>query len=145
MTIDDAIREHKVCAREQRKRSFEPYELYPNLCQKRAEEHEQYIEWLEELKFLRTTKETMYREIYGKGRADAEEEVENRFNRVLDDEKRISYQQGRIDMLKEIKEAMYTQCFERNNDEDMQKWDGGNWFRYKLFENVLEQIKESEK
>lgn len=81
---------------------------------------------------------------YNKGRADAEE-VENRFNRVLDDEKRISYQQGRIDMLKEIKEAMYTQCFERNNDEDMQKWDGGNWFRYKLFENVLEQIKENKK
>lgn len=48
----------------------------------------------------------------------------------------------RADTFKEIEEAMYTQCFERDNDEDMQKWDGGNWFRYKLFENVLEQIKE---
>ena len=28
------------------------------------------------------------------------------------------YEQGRADMLKEIKEAMYTQCFERNNDEN---------------------------
>ena len=52
------------------------------------------------------------------------------------------YEKGRSDMLKEIKEAMYTQCFERDNDEDMQKWDSGNWFRYKLFENVIEQIKE---
>ena len=49
---------------------------------------------------------------------------------------------GKADMLKEIEEGMYTQCFERDNDEDMQKWDGGNWFRYKLFENVLEQLKE---
>ncbi|MCQ2087952.1 MAG: hypothetical protein MJZ37_07850 [Bacilli bacterium] len=54
-----------------------------------------------------------------------------------------AYEKGKADMLKEIEEAMYIQCFERNNDEDMQKWDGGNWFRYKLFENVLEQIKES--
>ena len=54
-----------------------------------------------------------------------------------------AYELGRADMLKEIKEAMYTQCFERNNDEDMQKWDGGNWFRYKLFENVVEQLKEN--
>ena len=34
----------------------------------------QIPEWLEELKFLRTTKETMYREIYGKGRQDAIDE-----------------------------------------------------------------------
>lgn len=53
-----------------------------------------------------------------------------------------AYKHGRADTFKEIEEAMYTQCFERDNDEDMQKWDGGNWFRYKLFENVLEQIKE---
>lgn len=52
------------------------------------------------------------------------------------------YEQGKADMLREIEEAMYTQCFERNNDEDMQKWNGGNWIRYKLFENVLEQLKE---
>lgn len=56
------------------------------------------------------------------------------------------YQQGRADerakTLKEVEEAMYHQCFEADNPEDMQKWDGGNWFRYKLFENVLEQIKE---
>ena len=35
--------------------------------------------------------------------------------------------------------------FECDNDENMQKWDSGNWFRYKLFENVIEQLKEQNK
>lgn len=48
-------------------------------------------------------------------------------------------------MLKEIEQAMYHQCFEVDNPEDMQKWDGGNWFRYKLFENVLEHIADADK
>ena len=52
------------------------------------------------------------------------------------------YQQGRADAIDEVSRAMYHQCFECNNDEDMQKWDSGNWFRYKLFENVIEQLKE---
>lgn len=47
----------------------------------------------------------------------------------------------RTEVLKEIESAMYHQCFECDNDEDMQKWDGGNWFRYKLFENVIERVK----
>ena len=52
------------------------------------------------------------------------------------------YQQGRADVIDEVSRAMYHQCFECDNDEDMQKWDSGNWFRYKLFENVIEQLKE---
>lgn len=48
----------------------------------------------------------------------------------------------KADVIREIEQAMYHQCFECDNDKNMQKWDGGNWFRYKLFENVLEQIKE---
>lgn len=52
------------------------------------------------------------------------------------------YQQGRADAFREIEKAMYHQCFECDNDENMQKWDGGNWFRYKLFENVIEKLKE---
>ena len=52
------------------------------------------------------------------------------------------YQQGRADAIDEVSRAMYHQCFECDNDEDMQKWDSGNWFRYKLFENVIEQLKE---
>lgn len=48
----------------------------------------------------------------------------------------------RADELAEVEEAMYHQCFECDNDEDMQKWEGGNWIRYKLFENVMEQLKE---
>ena len=52
------------------------------------------------------------------------------------------YQQGRVDAIDDVRRAMYHQCFECNNDEDMQKWDSGNWIRYKLFENVIEQLKE---
>ena len=52
------------------------------------------------------------------------------------------YQQGRVDAIDEVRRAMYHQCFECDNGEDMQKWDSGNWFRYKLFENVIEQLKE---
>lgn len=48
----------------------------------------------------------------------------------------------RAEAINEVEEAMYHQCFECDNDENMQKWDGGNWFRYKLFENVLEQLGE---
>ena len=50
--------------------------------------------------------------------------------------------EARADTLVEVEEAMYHQCFEVDNDEDMQKWEGGNWLRYKLFENVMEQLKE---
>ena len=52
------------------------------------------------------------------------------------------YQQGRADAIDDVRRAMYHQCFECDNDEDMQKWDSGNWFRYKLFENVIKQFKE---
>lgn len=48
----------------------------------------------------------------------------------------------RADVIDEVAKAMYYQCFECNNDENMQKWDSGNWFRYKLFENVIERLKE---
>lgn len=41
----------------------------------------------------------------------------------------------------EVEKAIYRQCFEYDNDEDMQKWDSGNWIRYKLFENVMEKLK----
>ena len=52
------------------------------------------------------------------------------------------HQQGRADVIDEVSRAMYHQCFECDNDADMQKWDSGKWFRYKLFENVIEQLKE---
>lgn len=44
----------------------------------------------------------------------------------------------------DVKNAMYHQCFECNNSEDLQKWDSGNWIRYKLFEMVMEQLKGGE-
>lgn len=50
--------------------------------------------------------------------------------------------EARAEALAEVEEAMYHQCFECDNDEDMQKWESGNWIRYKLFENVMEKLKE---
>ena len=35
-----------------------------------------------------------------------------------------------------LREVMYHEAFEK--DSDMQKWDGGCWIRYKLFENAIE-------
>ena len=35
-----------------------------------------------------------------------------------------------------LRETMFHRAFEM--DSDMQKWDGGCWIRYKLFENALE-------
>lgn len=35
----------------------------------------------------------------------------------------------------ELRETMYHEAFE--TDTDMQKWDGGCWIRYKMFENAL--------
>lgn len=37
-----------------------------------------------------------------------------------------------------LREAMYHEAFEV--DSDMQKWDGGCWIRYRLFENVLNEL-----
>lgn len=48
----------------------------------------------------------------------------------------------RRQILEEVESAMYHEAFEVNHDKDgMQKWDGGNWIRYKLFEKVMEQMK----
>ena len=44
-------------------------------------------------------------------------------------------------VLNEVEDAMYHQCFECDNNEDMQKWESGNWIRYKLFENVMGQLR----
>ena len=60
----------------------------------------------------------------------------------LEDKIKEHDKQIRADAIDEVSRAMYHQCFECNNDEDMQKWDSGNWLRYKLFENVIEQLKE---
>lgn len=38
----------------------------------------------------------------------------------------------------QFREQMYHRCFEVDNDPDMQKWDSGNWLRWKLFEEELE-------
>lgn len=37
-----------------------------------------------------------------------------------------------------FRRAMYQESFEK--DSDLQRWDGGCWIRYKLFENVIESV-----
>ena len=41
-----------------------------------------------------------------------------------------------------LRKAMYHEAFE--TDSDMQKWDSGCWIRYKMFENVIEDIPAAE-
>lgn len=51
----------------------------------------------------------------------------------------------RANTLREVEEAMYHECFEVNHYKDgLQRWDSGNWFRYKLFENVMGKLKKGE-
>ena len=39
---------------------------------------------------------------------------------------------------KAMREAMYHEAMEKDSDE--QKWDGGCWIRYKMFERVIESL-----
>lgn len=49
----------------------------------------------------------------------------------------------RAKVLKEVEKAMYNEAFKVSHEEDgLQKWDSGNWIRYKLFEKVMQQLKE---
>lgn len=51
------------------------------------------------------------------------------------------YRKGFLDALKQLDIEMYRQAFEVDHEEDgLQKWDSGNWIRYKLFENVMYEI-----
>ena len=38
----------------------------------------------------------------------------------------------------QLRAAMYHEAFEK--DSDLQKWDSGCWIRYKLFENVIDNL-----
>lgn len=38
----------------------------------------------------------------------------------------------------QLRAAMYHEAFEK--DSDLQKWDNGCWIRYKLFENVIDNL-----
>ena len=55
------------------------------------------------------------------------------------------YTEGYEEALHDVETAMYHECFEVDHSGDgLQEWNGGNWFRYKLFENVMEKLKEGE-
>lgn len=44
----------------------------------------------------------------------------------------------KLEVIEEIRHKMYHAAFE--TDSDLQKWDGGCWIRYKLFEEVISSI-----
>lgn len=44
---------------------------------------------------------------------------------------------------KAMREAMYHEAMEKDSDE--QKWDGGCWIRYKMFERVIESLPSAQK
>ena len=48
-----------------------------------------------------------------------------------------AYAEGYEKALDDVQRAMYHQCFEVDNDPNMQKWESGCWLRYKLFEQVM--------
>lgn len=52
--------------------------------------------------------------------------------------------QIRAEVLKEVEDTMYHEAFKVSHEEDgLQKWDGGNWIRYKLFENVMGKLRQT--
>lgn len=72
-----------------------------------------------------------------------EEEAEEAFDfciKILRSNKK-DCQRCRSDVLEELTREMYNECFNKSHEEDgLQKWDGGCWVRYKLFENVMERL-----
>ena len=44
-----------------------------------------------------------------------------------------------------FREQMYHRCFEVDNDPNMQKWESGNWLRWKLFEEELDKAPSAER
>ena len=45
--------------------------------------------------------------------------------------------------IKAMREAMYHEAMEKDSNE--QKWDGGCWIRYKMFERVVESLPSAQK
>lgn len=83
ITIDEAIkhaREIADCCKNEISTfpNLEPYEKYCNgELEKRADEHEQLAEWLEELKAKRNIGECAYKQGYNKGINDLENKILN--------------------------------------------------------------------
>lgn len=51
----------------------------------------------------------------------------------------IPEKHGPLVDINELSRIMYHNAFE--SDTDMQKWDGGCWIRYKMFENSLDEVR----
>lgn len=102
---------------------------------------EQCMDFWQRQKFRRKTEITMWASIekcleYAIQQDLIARELSNIKTDIAEHDKQI-----RGEVLEEVEQAMYHQCFEVDNPQDMQKWDSGNWFRYKLFENVIEKLK----
>jgi hypothetical protein len=80
MTIDEAIEHSKEKAKEQRYyANFERNGMMYQSCIKCAEEHEQLVEWLEELKSMRNLDKTNFSDGYNRGIDDFLKEADATF------------------------------------------------------------------
>lgn len=80
MTIDEAIERAKKKAKEQRYyANFEHNGMMYQSCIKCAEEHEQLVEWLEELKAMRNLDKTNFSDGYNRGIDDFLKEADATF------------------------------------------------------------------
>lgn len=58
--------------------------------------------------------------------------------RITNLDERKNYINREYVSIEDLRSEMYEAAFEE--DSGLQKWDGGCWIRYKLFENVLEKL-----
>lgn len=80
MTIDEAIEHSREKAKEQRYyANFERNGMMYQSCIKCAEEHEQFAEWLEELKAMRNLDKTNFSDGYNRGIDDFLKEADATF------------------------------------------------------------------
>lgn len=101
------------------------------------------IEWLEELKELRKYEQECEKLYEDNPPMHFTREQIMWIKEHIKHARADSYELGRADAIDEIERAMYHEAFEVSHEEDgMQKWESGNWIRYKLFEIVIEKLKE---
>lgn len=56
---------------------------------------------------------------------------------------RNQFEAGYLAALDAVEKLMYQRCMVDDNPGTLQKWDSGCWIRYKLFESVMEEIRQA--
>ena len=55
---------------------------------------------------------------------------------------RKQFEAGYLAALDAVEKLMYQRCMVDDNPESLQKWESGCWIRFKLFENVMREIRQ---